>query len=89
MPVEDGARALDLLVAGLAPGEQVVVTLDIDNERGVSRAERIVATGADIAGGLAVFTPDAVGGEALTGTLDATGSAVLVGPLPCHPLELS
>jgi hypothetical protein len=89
MPVEDGARVLDLMVAGLAPGEQVVVTLDIDNERGLSRAERIVATGADIAGGLSVFMPDGPGAEAVTGELDATGRAVLAGPVPCRPAEVS
>lgn len=89
MPVADGARALDLLVAGLEPGAQVVVTLDIDSERGATRAARIVATGADIAGGRAVFTPDTPGEEALMGTFDATGSAVLEGPLGCPPPDLS
>jgi hypothetical protein len=89
MPVADGARALDVLVAGLRVGEQVIVTLDIDSEREATRAGRIVATGAEIAGSRAVFTPDTDGAEALEGTFDATGTAVLEGPLPCVPPELS
>jgi hypothetical protein len=89
MPVADGARALDLLVAGLAPGEEVIVTLDIDSEGEAARAGRIVATGAEIAGARGVFTPDTVGAGALAGTFDATGTAVLAGPLPCVPPELS
>ncbi|MFW5642133.1 MAG: hypothetical protein ACOCY0_05135, partial [Roseicyclus sp.] len=43
MEVEDGAQVLDLLVAGLAPGAEVVVTFDIDSEAEPTRAGRIVA----------------------------------------------
>jgi hypothetical protein len=89
MPVADGARALDILVAGLEPGAEVIVTLDMDSEAEPTRAGRIVATGAEIAGSLAAFTPDAAPGEVLTAAFDATGLAVLSGPVPCAPLDLS
>lgn len=82
LPVEDGARRLDIDVFGLETGAQAVVTLDIDNERNGPEAGQIVATGADIAGAVAAFTAQGAA-EPVQALFDQDGSAYLT--VPCVP----
>ncbi len=82
--VEDGARALDIELFGLAPGGQVVVTLDMDSGVDLNRpgaARSIVARGVDIVGSVARFT--APGQEPAEAVFDTSGRAVLT--VPCVP----
>jgi hypothetical protein len=84
VPVEDGARGLGVELFGLAPGGQVVVTLDMDSGVDLDRpgaARSIVARGVDIAGSLARFT--APGAQTAEAEFDERGAAVLT--VPCVP----
>lgn len=82
LPVEDGARVLEVDLFALATGDQAVLTLDIDNERDGPEAAQIVATPADIEGARAVFS--AGGGMPPVETVfGGAGSAYL--EVPCVP----
>jgi len=81
LPVPDGARSIEIVLQDLPPQGQVIVTLDIDNERGWFAGNRVMATPADIAGSTVEVVPqarDAVRGVFVDGRL-----AVVPVELPC------
>ena len=75
--VEDGARSIDIAVHGLPPQGQVIVTLDIDNERGWFENARVVATPDDIRGSVAEFTTPGPDGFTTRGVLADGRLAIL------------
>jgi hypothetical protein len=83
VPVTDGARHIDLLVTGLGPGGQAVVTLDIDNERGWFENARVMATPDDIMGSVATFTPGDDAGPATRAEFNDGRLAMMQVPAPC------
>jgi hypothetical protein len=54
-PVPDGAQEMVIFIAGLGPGDQALVTMDLDSEAETERLGRIEATVAEMAGSRAVF----------------------------------
>lgn len=79
-PVPDGARGIEILLQDLPPQGQVIVTLDIDNERGWFAGNRVMATPADIAGSTAEFAPNA---------RDAVRGVFVDGRLAVLPVEVA
>jgi hypothetical protein len=61
LPVPDGAQEMVILIAGLEPGDQALVTMDLDSEGEAERLGRIEATAAEMAGSRAVFTGETGG----------------------------
>jgi hypothetical protein len=88
MPLADGAQELRILVAGLEPGDQALVTMDLDSEGEADPMDRIEATAAEMAGSRVVFTADG-GGEPVTATFGTDAAASLTVPADCTPVELS
>ena len=88
LPVADGAQELVILIAGLEPGDQGVVTMDLDSEGEAERLGRIEATAAEMAGSRVVFTPE--GGEtSVIANLGTDAATSLTVPAECTPAELS
>jgi hypothetical protein len=88
MPVADGAQQVAILIAGLMPGDQALVTMDLDSEAEAERIGRIEATAAEMEGSRAVFTPDS-GGEAVIADLGTDAAARLTVPADCTVPDLS
>jgi hypothetical protein len=88
LPVADGAQELVILIAGLAPGDQALVTMDLDSEGEVARLGRIEATAAEMAGSQAVFTAESDGAQ-VAASLGTEAAASLTVPVDCTPAELS
>jgi len=83
LPVADGARAIDMVITDLPPQGQVIVTLDIDNERGWFEETRVMATPQHIAGSVAEFTPRDPGSVPVRGVFSDGRRAVLSATGPC------
>ncbi|WP_297616135.1 hypothetical protein [uncultured Roseicyclus sp.] len=83
MPVPDGARSIVIVVSDLPPRGQVIVTLDIDNERGWFEDGRVVATPRDIAGSTAEFVAPGLDSDVVRGVFADGRIAVLPVELPC------
>ena len=88
MPVADGAQQVAILIAGLMPGDQALVTMDLDSEAEAERIGRIEATAAEMEGSRAVFTPDS-GEEAVIADLGTDAAARLTVPADCTVPDLS
>jgi hypothetical protein len=87
LPVPDGAQQMAILIAGLEPGDQALVTMDLDSEGEAERLGRIEATAAEMAGSRAVFTPE-TGGTPVTGNLGTDAAVSLTVPADCAALEM-
>ncbi len=76
--VRDGDDRLSVHVPGLAPGERVAFTIDVDDTLPASELGQIRVSSSEIAGGIAHVTAgDAV---KVSGTFDRTGRMVLDAP---------
>ncbi len=82
LPVEDGAREVDIRLFGLGPDAQAVLILDIDSQRDGPGSASIVASPGDIAGSLAVFAARE-GAAPARAVFGGEGTAVLT--VPCVP----
>lgn len=87
-PVSDGAQTLSILIAGLEPGDQALVTMDLDTEGEIDRLGRIQATPQEMAGSRAVFTSD-LGGEPVAGSFGTDAATSLTVTADCAAREVS
>ncbi len=86
-PVADGAQEMVIFIAGLEPGDQALVTMDLDSEGEVARIGRIEATAEEMAGSRAVFSGE--GAEAsVVGDFGTDAAVSLVVPANCTAREM-
>jgi hypothetical protein len=76
-PVKDGDAKIALTVTGLAPGQSVGFTIDVDDTARHSALGQIQVTDNEIAGATVAFT---AGGTTSIGVFDNTSRAVLRTP---------
>jgi len=88
MPISDGGQVLSILIVGLEPGDQALLTMDLDSEADLEWQDRVVATAAETVGSIAVFTGEG-DGAAIKADFGPDAIARLEVPVDCAALELS